>query len=182
MAQNKTVKTHIRTAQINQTKQDFMTALTQLMADKPLVKISVAAVVTRAGYARRTFYRHFTTLDDVLRQRIDELTLLLYGQLSQQHTILFEETVQTFFSFWEPYQDFLKLLAQNNRLYLLEESWRKNLAASQLNELTMAYADYFQQFALGGMFAMLSHWIQQGAKESPQAMVTIATAIRRHLN
>lgn len=182
MTENKTVKKHIRTAQVTQTKQDFITALIQLMADKPMVEISVAAVVTRAGYARRTFYRHFATLDDVLRQRIDELTFALYGQMTPQHTISFEKTVQTFFLFWEPHQDFLKLLAQNKRLYLLEESWSKNIGVSQLTKLPMEHADYFQQFALGGMFAMLRHWVQQGANESPQTMVTIATAIRHHLN
>ncbi|ETY72620.1 hypothetical protein LFAB_17115 [Lactiplantibacillus fabifermentans T30PCM01] len=182
MTQNETVKKHVRTVQIEQTKQDFTTALLQLMADQPLDKISVAAVVTRAGYARRTFYRHFTTLDDVLRAKIDALTLLLYQQLAHSHTFSFEETVQTFFVFWQPHQDLLKLLAQNNRLYLLEDSWSNNLADSQLSTIAMAHADYFQQFALGGMFAMLKHWVQQGATESPQAMVTIATAIRQHLN
>ncbi|CAJ1188126.1 TetR/AcrR family transcriptional regulator [Companilactobacillus nantensis] len=182
MNKNETVKKHIRTAQTNQTKQDLVIALIQLMNNKPLTKISVGDVVMRAGYARRTFYRHFSTLDDVLEQKIDELTLNLYQYHNQSPSQSFEETVQIFFLFWKQHQNFLLQLADNDRLYLLEESWSNNLVSSQLSNISMADADYFQQFALGGMFAMLRHWIQQGANESPQAMVKIATAIRQHLN
>lgn len=181
MEKNETDKKRVRRAQIAQTKTDFAIALSQLMAEKPLARISVAAVVARAGYARRTFYRHFATLDDILRERIDELTNELYEELAQPKAASFEIIVQKFFQFWEPHKVFLRQLANNERLFLLEQSWALNLGASQLTTIKVPNADYLQRFALGGMFALLVYWIEQGGHESPQAMAKIATSVREHL-
>ncbi len=48
-------------------------ALVQLMRDAPIEKISVSAVIRRAGVARTSFYRNYQTKEDVLVSYTDRL-------------------------------------------------------------------------------------------------------------
>ncbi len=181
MTENETDKRHQRIAQITQTQQDFVMALSQLLTTKPLNKITITDIVTRAGYSRRTFYRHFITLDDILIYRLDGLTTDLYELLSKQKDLTFNQVVLSFFEFWWSYRELLEQLSRNNRLYLLADSLTKNLSSSLLSQIKGANTDYLQQFAIGGMFAMLTHWVQQGTTKSPKEMAKIAQDIQIHL-
>ncbi|HAT53922.1 MAG TPA: hypothetical protein DCW31_01510 [Lactobacillus sp.] len=181
MNENETNKRHRRTAQIRHTQQDFVVALNQLLANKPLNKITVTNIVARAGYSRRTFYRHFLTLDDILIYQLNELTIELYELLSKQPSLPFKKVVLLFFEFWWPYRALLNQLRYNNRLYLLANSLTNNLSSSLLSKIKKPDTDYLQQFAIGGMFAMLTHWVQHGCTKSPKEMSKIAQEIQFHL-
>lgn len=48
------------------TRECLTTALMQLMKEKPLEKISITELVTRAGVSRTAFYRNYSTKEDIL--------------------------------------------------------------------------------------------------------------------
>ena len=63
------------------TKQALADALEQLMHEKPLAKVTVRAVTTRAGVDRQTFYYHFDTMDDLLEYLCSKRLPMLTGNM-----------------------------------------------------------------------------------------------------
>lgn len=49
-------------------------ALTLLIAEKPYDKITVSDITRRADLNRGTFYAHFDSVDQLMRQTMDDLT------------------------------------------------------------------------------------------------------------
>ena len=66
-----TVKNPKRLEQIQNTRNDFQTALLLILKEKRLETIKVAALAEKAGYSRRTFYRHYIEIGDILREISD---------------------------------------------------------------------------------------------------------------
>lgn len=156
-------------------------SLLTLMREKPFASITVIDLVNEAGYSRRTFYRHFSSLEDVLRLYINGLTLELFTYLGQGRNMAFETVVLRFFSFWKRQAPFLWLLQRNGLLYQLQASWLGNIDQSLLSQLEVRNLDYVERFSLGGMYALLSLWIDQGFSKSPKEMSLIGAEIRKHL-
>lgn len=56
-------------------------ALAELIKEKPLDKITVTDVVTRADLNRGTFYAHYADIQDVVNRQVDEACLILQEAL-----------------------------------------------------------------------------------------------------
>ena len=65
-----TDKPTVRVQQVDQSLEWFQQALAQLLQQLPYAQITVSALATRAGLSRRTFYRHYESIDQVLNQLI----------------------------------------------------------------------------------------------------------------
>lgn len=180
MTSNVTNK-RVRAAQIEQTKADIRQAMLEMMQDQPFAELKIGTVMTKAGYARRTFYRHFDSLEDVLTESVDILIVELYDFLKQQQSTSFSEAVYWFFSFWNQHRDFLRLLQKNQRLMLVIQSMTQHLSESPLVQTDLQGMTYAQHFAIGGMGQMLITWLERGCVEEPAQMVSVAQKIVRHL-
>lgn len=170
-----------QTTKARQTQADFITALLTLLTERPFSSLRVIDVVNKAGYARRTFYHYFQSLEDVLTTYLNQLTCSLFSQLAQKNHQQFTEIVFYFFNFWQQHRQVLLLLQKNQLLHLLERAWLDNLQHSALASLPTKNASYLQNFAIGGTFAMLINWLNHGATKSPTEMVQIALDIKQHL-
>ena len=58
-------------------KREICAALKNLMAQKPLNKITVAEIMSACGMARQHFYYHFEDVYDAVRWMFDEEALVL---------------------------------------------------------------------------------------------------------
>lgn len=56
-------------------------ALLQLMEQQPYSEITVTDIARRAGVSRMTYYRNYSSKDDILIQHIDELFRSIEGQI-----------------------------------------------------------------------------------------------------
>ena len=67
-------------------KELFIRALLTLMHQKPLEDISIKEIVEEASLTRQTFYRHFTSKEDVLKTYLDYLYKDCFNVIdSRQH-------------------------------------------------------------------------------------------------
>lgn len=171
----------IRIRQVNETRKTIVEALLQLLEKNKLSELTIEQVTSRAGYARRTFYRHFDSLDDVLTYEIDRNTKTMFETISAIEQLKFETMVEVLFNFWQAHQDLLSILNSNHRLYLIENSWLMNLDKSPLSHDDLKTDRYAQNFGLGGMYFMMMHWVNGGFTETPSEMKLVAERIRRHL-
>ena len=178
--ENETVSCHSRTAQVKKTEEDITEALLQLLATTPLKDLTVADVVEKAGYARRTFYRHYDNLQDVLVNYLGQLTRQLFEILGEGE-VTFPKMFQRFFAFWEKHYSLLTVLKKNHLFYLLQQSWVDNLEYSRLTKDDLKNSGFGHAFALGGMFAVLETWVNTGGKFDSVTMAQVAKQIQAHL-
>lgn len=170
--------------------------LLRLMEEKDYKSISVSELCAASDIARRTFYRHFETIDDVLSYQLGKLTEEFVSYFFQRYrSVSVEQMVIIFFEFWEQHLRFLQLLKKNHLLYVLPETVlpamrlkiREIGIGSDPNTLTDAEAASFSEylsrqdeieyvfyFMSGGVLSLLSRWLESGGTLSPQEMGRIA--------
>ena len=118
-----------RNLQTQRTRADFFTALCELLTTEELSNLTIKDLCDRAGYSRRTFYRHFDSPVDILQQHLNKLIFSLFNSLRpvNQEQINFQQTVESFFSFWAKHLSLLELLYKQNLLYLLPQTATRNI-------------------------------------------------------
>lgn len=147
-------------------------ALTSLLNDHSLQDITVTDICKKAGVARVTFYKYYSTIYDVIQASVDESI----EAFSQQIAHL------------EPHAD-LQLIIQ----YAIEcinpsKKILSNLISSNMSGILLDYINYAMQsifqedidnqkmnrtqvlFLSGGMFNIICDWIKRGATESAASL------------
>ncbi len=172
---------HFRQAQISQTRDSFRQALFLLLQEQKLDNIKVSHLAEKAGYARRTFYRHYQEPQDILREELNQVSLQLFQVFSQLPDTSFVRMTEVFFDFWQEKKALLIILKENHIFYWLQQSWTDHIDQSPLLTSRHFYHLYQQQFAIGAMFHLLQAWTFQGFKENPYQMRSVAASIVREL-
>lgn len=148
-------------------RQMIVAALAALLQEKPLDKITVTDVVTKANINRGTFYAHYANIPDVINSLVDEsfqsIRLALDGQCHNAEDIPHILVTQ------------IKLLVQRNTelVQAITASSISSLFQDQLCNLTLDYAlaylppfsgDNQQEhilnlrFCAGGLSNLYSDW------------------------
>ena len=161
-------------------------ALFELMKEKPYKEITITEVSEKADLARRTFYRHFETLDDVLNYTMqttfEQFAIFLSSQQQQMDVPTY---VRIFFEYWEQHKWFLQLLQKDNLLFMLLQRFmpavRDNLHDDVTNIPNAEILEYVFYFASGGLWNLLVKWLEDGTTLSPKEMENIAENIIEHL-
>lgn len=152
-------------------KQQIIEALLKLMEKYPYSEISVKQIVMETDLARKTFYRNFSSKDDVLdayiNQEIYEYTRALMKE---------PEPLSVIFAFCEKNRKLLSILHKNNMLYLL--LLRLNEVIPQISETTdmknnpfrlmmgELEPDYLIAFNVGAIWNVIFKWVERGMDES----------------
>lgn len=117
---------------IRRTKESIRKSLKQMVMEMPYEKITVKALAERAFINRNTFYLHYESTDDVLREiQADYMERYLklvepYNYLENQ-----KEIVRCFFEFMETEDEFFRKITCDSRLdYVREPMQRKVIAKS----------------------------------------------------
>lgn len=150
-------------------KEAIVIALIQLMKEKDFSCITIHEIVTRAGVARSSFYRHFGSKEDVLLYHADEL----YNIPEEEHepyqgNHLKNYMISRFRAFKEN-RDFFLALKQNHLLYLLYQQAAdnavKNIAAFGLYR-NPYQAVFFSSAAVG----VTIRWIENDFREREEQL------------
>lgn len=155
---------------IKQDSQNYLaTALLQLLETKDLNDLTVTAVVKRAGVSRMAFYRHFTTLADVLTAHF---TLIITQQFDDILAHVPQDqklaALGTFFTQLGPTLKlsvtrgfesiFQQIFDQNmQRFYAVTMTWDGATATQQ---------KYWTQFMSAGIYRIWREWLLGGQQES----------------
>lgn len=144
---------------------DCMTqALFKLMKTKDFHDITVSALVKTAGVSRNSFYRNYSSMEDILRQYLAEQTKLWWDSyLSHLHPNIIEEI----FLHLLDMQEVITLLYESGMSYLLMEHIVRCGRESLTGELSNAYQTAYMS---GGLCGLVNEWILRGMKETPREM------------
>jgi len=153
------------------------TALFALLREKAYDNITICEVCAKAGLTRKTFYRDFGSLDDVV-------DFAVYSRISQfvanPHPSSFQEYLYRFFAFCAERKEALALFEKQRiyhlfvrsvAAYLTESTYLKTLAISA--GFNSENRDYFWKSLIQEECAFVEVWIQRGFRETPEELVQL---------
>jgi AcrR family transcriptional regulator len=166
------------------TRQALHRALIGLILERGYDGLTVADIADRANVGRSTFYAHFTDKDDLMRGAAGNLKSIVM----REHAALVtdseppEARILGFSRFMTPH------LYEQRRLFhammkgaagqivlevmgqVLRDIVSAELAAMADRPLAKAARETAVQFIVGGYIAVLTRWLERGAKEKPEVI------------
>lgn len=145
-------------------------ALLKLMGEHPYEEISVKQIVLETGLVRKTFYRNFSSKDDVLCAYVDSI---IYDYISALKGAT--DPLSVIFDFCKKNRKLIKLLQKNGLMHLfllrLNEVIPKVNATADMSgnpfaeRMTGLDADYLIAFNIGAVWNVINMWAQRGMRE-----------------
>ena len=181
-----------------------MEALLQLMKKKNYTEISVGEIAARAGVHRATFYRHFTSKDDVLRCCLSRMLKEAKGnrELLRTDFAAFIRPVRCFLSFRKQnafYENKTQMLLLNQAglsgqlLDVLNDYFRFDAIPDIVTDgpeeetgtesgagearASTNIEKYRMAYRIGGIYSCLLLWFSHDMRETPEEMTRIAASI-----
>ena len=131
-------------------KAELAESLLRLMAEKPFAEITVREIAEGAGVDRSTYYRHFTTREDVLEDYLDGVVSRYIDQVDRQAGRL--ESLCGMFTFFAGYRRELLLLHDNGQANLL-----LRVLARRGDDVTVWLADRVDALGLRNFLAEMKN-------------------------
>lgn len=173
----------------------FDEALLLLLEKKEYPYITVKEICAKAGVNRSTFYLHYETVDDLLRECLE----MIIGRFKDKYASgdYFRENVGTaskencFFitpKYLEPYLSFIK---ENKRIFLLitkkpelfdvfniSNHMYKTLFSPILDKFDVAEKDkeYVFEYFSGGVMAIIMRWVKNDCTRPIDEVVSLITS------
>lgn len=118
---------------IRRTKEAIRETFKEMVCEMPYEKITVKEIAGRAKINRNTFYLHYETIDDVLKEIQSDYSER-YMKIISGYNLIYDqkEIVRTFFEFMEAQDDFFKKITCDSRFdYIREKMQRKVMANTE---------------------------------------------------
>lgn len=160
------------------TKELFATALKKHMKNKPINKITIQELAEESGLNRRTFYRHFKDIYDLLEWCYQtEIENQIRQYIDFPH---WSNGLLDLFNYFYTNQEIShSVIKFSNRQYLdtfLYTALAKMImpvieAEGTLLGLSNDKKDFLCNFYALSFTAMLTQWLERGMKENPELIV-----------
>ena len=139
-------------------------SLFELMKVKPYNDISITEITDKAKVNRVSFYRNFTSKEDIIDKWIKSTTqnFLSKSDISYQK----DSTLDYFtklFTHLEKYKTEAMLIYKANLFNLLKDEFDNNI----INLHKKEYSNYKSYFLAGGIFNVYYFWLINGCIETP---------------
>lgn len=148
--------------------------LLSLLQKKAYQSITITELCKKSDIARRTFYRNFSCIDEVLEYYIEDIILEFKEEMKNHKKESYRYIVTAYFTFWLGYADFLEILNKNNLTHLIFTQYIKCLFEmpfianykydSKTNEQIFSCK---LAYSAGGLWSLLSYWCAKGCIETP---------------
>lgn len=163
----------------NRSKLWMENALLKLMKTENYQEITIQEITNNANLSRRTFYRNYSSKDEILEGCFykiwQEYEILIYQQID----LSLPNVAKIFFTLMKKHLNFLLLVNRHHLLPLFvskidellppdfDEVKGKKLPFSKEN------IQYAITFSVGGFIHILIRWLNDGAQKTPEEMSSI---------
>ena len=164
----------------------MMTALLTLMTKKSYQDIRVKEISDQAQLARCTFYRYYTSKDELLLRCCRVQMNKLAERMRQKNYYTFFGVSAAYFSFFLEEQKFFDLLRRNDLLYFFLRCYDDlmfDVARAVKQENHEKGGDDFSRkvhfhflYGVHGLWGIANNWLQTGCQESPEELAQYITA------
>lgn len=162
-----------------QSKSWMENALIELMKTYKYEEITIQQLTDQAGLSRRTFYRNYSSKDEILEDCFKKIWSEYELFTRQQKDLSLTNVARIFFTVMKKHVDFLNLVNQQGLLniFILKMG---NLLPEVFNELKgkdMPFSkeniEYALTFSTGGFMLLLTRWLKDIPQKSPEEMAEI---------
>lgn len=161
-------------------------ALLKLMEKYPYEDISVKQIVLETDLVRKTFYRNYSSKDDVLRSHIRSILLDYFEIVNNARG----DVLTTIFEFAVENKKLLMLLDKNDMFYVVLQGMNEFIMSvktkqnQELNPFSKLFegldSDYLISLNTGGIWNVISLWVRRGMTDDPDDVKrTIAQYLSR---
>ena len=158
----------------------MVTALMQLLKEKPMSAISVSELTQKAGVSRMTYYRNYNKKEEIFISYLDDL-VDLYKESARKKP--FKENYYDMdnlihcFTHFQRYQDFLESLFQSGLgHHFLNAIDRYVIETWQKPEDGIEHFYELKAFS-GSLLNVYLSWASAGSKEAPEELAKILYGI-----
>lgn len=150
-------------------------AVYSLMLKTEYDQITVKDICTRAGVSRMSFYRYYNKKDDIFVDYCDERFEEFYDAITAQKITSIQEFTLEMFRFIKKYSRQLKILKMAHREFMLLDqlnSYAKYVISNFKSDYLKEQKNnpIFATFMAGGLFNVLSYWINSDMHATPEEM------------
>ncbi|WP_314720387.1 TetR/AcrR family transcriptional regulator C-terminal domain-containing protein [Parvimonas micra] len=166
------------------TKEAVKNAFKCMFLEKPYEKLTIKELCERAVINRKTFYLHYSCIEDVLDEFQEEQTFEYYERIKDfDHIKEIDKLIKVFFEYTEEQGKFYELLHCNNRYdYLRNRQTNKVSIKSQNNFKSIRKFDECKQniilnFIGSSLLGIYRQWISDGKRMSIDEVIKISTVL-----
>ncbi len=150
----------------NFSQECFYDALISLSNSCDINEINIKQICKKAGYNRSTFYRHFSSKEDIVIQKVNNLIINWHSSLNLELGYEFDNFVRLFEYFRKNSDAFVLLHKMNLDDELLRLSHKYLYTNFEVS-------DYDIVFINNGILSVIYKWVDSGMNESNEYMATL---------
>lgn len=159
------------------TKQLIPLSLYHLMLKKNFEDISIKDICEKAGVSRMSFYRHYSSKEDIFILYCDETFDAFFQEISSLEDIDTKKMINLFFIAIKKNAREIKMLQKANREFLLLsqfEQYFSYLASKMIyfNIISKTDSPFTIPFIAGGVFDVVIRWSNRNFIDSPESVAS----------
>ena len=161
--------------------------LLSLLEQKPFREITIKELCVHSDIARRTFYRHFSSVEDVMAYVVSHIIENFKEHMLQVQKEAYPAILASYFAFWKDYASLLELLNKNNLAHLIFIPYMQSLPGlpwlfppgslpdSFLRETPdggedMEGLNCRLSYHSGGLWSVLTYWCVNGCSQPEEKL------------
>ena len=153
-------------------KECLADAYIDLLYEKPAIKITVTEIASRANVGRTTYFRNFSSKEDMLTFKL----VRLWEKWAEEHKLAERynfslDNALTFFEFNLSIRPLLELIYERGLQTSIYNAFYETMYRSQSADPLDAYRTRFYSY---GIYGVLDEWIVRSFKEAPAQMAKMA--------
>ncbi len=151
-------------------------ALIELLKEKPLSAITVTEITQKAGVARMTFYRNYSTKEEIFEKYLDYLFEQFHRTVAEhgRHASFIRyENIMLGFAFFRQEAELICCLVNNNLSSGLRDKIIQNELDLSLNSQDDTESRYLTIAYASALFGIMTSWVQGGMKEDPNQLARL---------
>lgn len=160
---------------VSYTQSHITDALLKLMTTHEFENITITDIVNEAGVGRASFYRNYTSKEDVLKKHL--LRLLKEWGTDFEVQCNPDWLTSLLWHFYN-HKDLYILLYKSDLSHLILENIRAISGPKPEQDNMHAY---FSAFFCGGLFGWIDEWIKRDMKETPDEIMVLSKELHTEM-
>ncbi|MDR2493399.1 MAG: TetR/AcrR family transcriptional regulator [Coriobacteriales bacterium] len=156
-------------------KEYLAESLLLLMRSKAYPEITISAITEKAGVNRSTYYRNFSSKEDIIAFYFSNLLHGYSTEYLQARDHSFENYMHTIFCYFFRHKRELLLIHKNGLSYLILETLNKAFKEHGGESLDVE-AQFKAYFHIGGIYNTYLLWFSHDMRETPEELTRISLA------
>lgn len=158
-------------------KEAISESMLLLMSEKKYNDISIIEIADKAGVNRSTYYRNFTSKEEIIKFYFDSIMDSYLDEFDRSTEKTFEIYLTLLFSNFYRNKKQLLLIYKNDLSYLILEALNRYFENSNLRLGADVKRQYTTYFHIGGIYNFFMLWFAHDMKEKPEELTNIALSL-----